>query len=531
MNKVFFLRGRCFPPLFFTFFFLVLSASCAGEVKKEPQKISFYELCFYLQKVPSQTTESDVLNAFDHYADHLKKSGISVLKKKMNGPSVCYFTDKVPDFSRPAGELQNGVSQYLVNACFTKENSSLHAVLPGGKSSVVMHDDIPLTAKLPLYYEINEGLSLKGGGRRLLIISRYLDILKIRHQFGLNEAGELMINIKPDQSARWMMVPFLYNSLNIEEFISPLPGDYAILRNSGTVKVVSNIKIPSWELDTIPVGRNQELLGDDAIVFSSGVLSLPFDDEMLLKYFYSLSGSYLLPPFSGLYYSPNFRGASVFPRVLLFSSELAISGETSPKPEDILLWALSVDRQIDEYPDQFYANLLSVRIAKKLYTGSPSFLGGEELLNYTAPVSFEKIRDYLFHRGNVTVFGSLKNSMYLCTDDLISEYPSVSDISRSERTKAYYGSPDTANYSVASIVVRSAKTGEITEKIGRMLIENGFSILSTLFEQVSQNDSWGSVSVAISLEDEKKLLDLYEKNFKLLDNTVSLGVYRVAKKE
>ena len=484
-----------------------------------------------MQKVPSETTEADILNASDHYAGHLKKNGISVLKKKVSQASVCYFTDKIPDFSRPEGELQNSVSQYLVNACFIKENSSLHAVLPGGRSSLILHDGIPLTAKLPLYYEINEGLSLKGGSRRLLIISRYLETLKIRHQFGLNETGELMINIKPDQSARWMMVPFLYNSLSVEDFIAPLPGDYSILKNSGNIKVLSSIKIPSWELDTIPVGKNNELMGDDAIVFSSGVLSLPFDDEMLMKYFYSLSGSYLLPPFSGLYYSPNFSGSSVSPRVLLFSSELAISGESSPSPENILLWTLSVDRQIDEYPDQFYANLLSVRIAKKLYTGTPSFLGGAELFNYTAPVSFEKIRDYLFHTGNVTVFGSLKNSMYLCTDDLISEYPAVSDISKSERTKAYYGSPDTASYSVASIVVRSGKTVEITEKISRTLIENGFSILSTLFEQVSQNDAWGSVSVVISLEDEKKILDLYEKNFKLLDNTVSLGVYRVAKKE
>lgn len=484
-----------------------------------------------MQKVPSETTEADIHNSSDHYADHLKKSGVSVLKKKSGQTSVCYFTDKIPDFSRPSEILQNSVSQYLINACFTKENSSLHAVLPGGKSSIALIDDVPLSAKLPLYYEINEGLSLKGGGRRLLIISRYLEILKIRHQFGLNEAGELMINIKPDQSARWMMVPFLYNSLNIEDFISPLPGDYSILRHSGNVKIVSSIKIPSWELDAIPVERNNELMGDDAIVFSSGILSLPFDDEMLMKYFFSLAGSYQLPPFSGLYYSPNFRGASVFPRVLLFSSELSINGEISPSPENILLWALSVDRQIEEYPDPFYANLLSVRIAKKLFTGTPSFLGGAELFNYTAPVSFEKIRDYLFHRGNVTVFGLLKSSMYLCTDDLISEYPSVSDISKSERIKAYYGSPDNSSYSVASIVVRSPKTVEITEKITGILVNNGFGILSTLFEQVSQNDAWGSVSVVISLEDEKKILDLYEKNFKLLDNTVSLGVYRVAKKE
>jgi hypothetical protein len=64
-----------------------------------------------------------------------------------------------------------------------------------------------------------------------------------------------------------------------------------------------------------------------------------------------------------------------------------------------------------------------------------------------------------------------------------------------------------------------------------VLIENGFNIISTLFEQVSQNDAWGAVSFIISNEDEKKILDLYEKNFKLLDNTVSLGVYRVTKKE
>ncbi|HPS29243.1 MAG TPA: hypothetical protein PLZ43_03240 [bacterium] len=530
MNRNEFIKGRLLPPLFFfSVFFL---STCAREMAvKKPEKVSFYELCFYLQKVPSETSETDIQNASDHFVNHLRKTGITVLKKKISINSVCYFVDRQPEFSKPDEELQNGISQYIVNAYFNKENSSLHAVMPGRNESYAVYDDIPLSVKLPLYYEINEGLSLTGTNKRLLIISRYLEILKIKHQFGFNEAGNFIINIRPDASVRWMMVPFLYNSLSVDEFIALLPGDYAILKHTGNAKISSKIKMPSWELESIPVGRNQELMSDDAIVFSSGVLSLPFDEEMLMKYFYSLSNSYLLPPFSGLYYSPNFTGASVFPRVLLFSSELAITGESSPAPENILLWALSVDQQIEDYPDTFYSNLLSVKIAKKLYTGTPSFLGGAEIFNATSSVSFEKIRDYLFHKGNVTVFGSLKSSMYLCEDDLISEYPSVIDISKSERAKVYYGSVENSDYSVVSIVMRSSRTSEITDRISRILIENGFSILSTLFEQVSGNDAWGSVSLVISNKDEKKILDLYEKNFKLLDNTVSLGVYRVTKKE
>lgn len=529
MNKYIFYPGRLLLPLIF--FSIAFLSACASEIiSDKPGKISFYELCFYFLKVPSETSENDIQVASDHYTEHLKKNGITVLKKKLKSNAVCYFVDKQPEYTKPEEELQNNVSQYLMNSFFNKENSSLHAIISGLKGSYVISDDIFLSSKLPKYMEINEGLSLTGTNKRLLIISRYLEILKIEHQFGLNESGSLIINVGPDSSARWMMVPFLYNALNVDDFITLLPGDFAVLKHCRDDKITSKIKIPSWELQTIPIGMNQEIMGEDAIVFSSGVLSLPFDEEMLMKYFYSLSMSYLLPPFPGLYYSPNFGGAFVFPRVFLFSSELAMTGENSPAPESILLWALSVDNQIVDYPDTFYANLLSIKIAKRLYTGNPSFLGGAELYNITSSVPFGKIRDYLFHKGNVTVFGSLKSSMYLFMDDLISEYPAVIDISRSERIKAFYGSVENSSHSIVTIVVRSSKANDITDKISKIMVENGFGVISTLFEQVSQNDSWGSVSFAVQPCDEKKILDLYEKNFKLLNNTVSLGVYRVSKR-
>jgi hypothetical protein len=260
-------------------------------------------------------------------------------------------------------------------------------------------------------------------------------------------------------------------------------------------------------------------------------MSLPFDEEILLKYFYSISKSYILPPSSGLYYSPNFKGSNVRPTVLLFSSELAISGEYIISPEMIYMWISSVKMQLEEFPDAFYANLLSLKIAKKLYTGNPSFLGGAELVNKTTAVPFENIAKMLFHKGNVTVFGSISSSLYLYDGDIISEFANLLEIDRSPGVKAVFGSPENIDRSIISFVVRSANAEVLTEKVSNGLKEEGFIPFQVLFEQVSLNDAWGAVSISVDRNSEKKILDLYEKKFKLLNNTMSIGVYRVAKEE
>ena len=181
------------------------------------------------------------------------------------------------------------------------------------------------------------------------------------------------------------------------------------------------------------------------------------------------------------------------------------------------------------YPDKFYANLLSLKIAKKRYTNTPSFLGGAELLNMTTEVPFERIRQYLFSGGTATVFGSLDSHLYLYSGDLLSEYSSYIDISKTKPIKAFYGLPKSSDRIIVSFVLRSANSEGIVEKISEILKDNNFEVIQILLESVSKNDAWGSVSVATNLKNEKKLVEIYEKNLKLLTETLSIGVYRVSK--
>lgn len=511
---------------------LIFYSGCSAAVlNKEPQKFSFYELCFAFPKLPENTGENDIKTASSAYEKSLLNKGITVLKRRNTANSVCYFIDSMPDFSVPNEDVSNNISKYLLTAYFKKEYSSLYGVFPTRKKSVMIHDKIPLPRKLPLYVEKKEGIVITGSDSKLLFIARYLDILNIEHDFGFNGCGAMVINILPDLDERWKMIPFLSDSLELEDFVSQVPGDFALLDNCRKDRITLKLLMPSWELSPVPVARDIGLGNEDALVFSVSVMSLPFDEETLLKFFYTLSNSYLLPPSSGLYYSPNFKGSGVKPMVLLFSSEFSISGEYSLSPEMIYMWVSSVNRQLESYPDDFYANLLSLKIARKIYSGTPSFLGGNELVNTTSAVPFEKIREMLFHKGNITVFGSVNSSLYLFSEDIISEFGTVIDASKSIRVKAFYGSPENSDRSIITFVTRSANAEVLTNKIGIVLLESGFIPFQTLFEQVSLNDSWGSVTVSIPKTHEKKILDLYEKNFKLLNNTVSVGVYRVQKEE
>jgi len=514
------------------FFILAVISGCSDTViKKDLLKPGFYELCYSFPKLPENTTENDIRTASEAYEEHLTGNGITVLKRRHTADSVCYFTDSIKDLSLPRIELENNISQYLLTAYFNSEHSSLYGVFPGKRRSEKITDNIPFLRKLPIYIEKQEGLVISGTNRKMLFVARYLDVLEIENEFGFNDKGRMVISVRSDESERWKMIPFLFDLLNLDEFVSLLPGDYAVLNECREEKVSLKLSIPAWAVYSVPVAKDKGVVNEDALVFSVSSMSLPFDEETLLKYFYSLSKSYLLPPSSGLYYSPNFKGSNVSPTVLLFSSELAISGEYIISPEMIYMWVSSVKTQLEQFPDSFYANLLALKIARKLYTGTPSFLGGSELVNKTTAVPFENIAKMLFHTGNVTVFGSISSSLYLYNGDIISEFSNLIEMQKVARVKALFGSPENSDRSIISFVVRSANAEVLTGRIGDDLKKEGFDPIHLLFEQVSLNDAWGSVSVSVDNKSEKKILDLYEKKFKLLNNTMSIGVYRVAKEE
>jgi len=491
--------------------------------------VGFYELCFHFSKLPENTGDKDVLEAAQIYGGIIEKSGHSVLKKNVSQKSVCYFIDSIPRLDTFRAEAKSNIAQYLLNAFFNKDNASLYAVSVNRKYVYRKFDNIKKSQKLPIYMKVENGLVLTGTDRKMLYAARYLEMLKIEHQFGYNEKGEMIINVSSDSSKRWMMVPFLYSSLDLDDFVSLLPGDYAILSYCRKKETDVEFRVPSWEHSKVPFIAKEGFASDDALVFSAGTMSLPFSDDVLLKYFYTLAQSYRLPMSSSFMYSPNFNGVNVTPSVMLFSSEFLINGDSVLTPEKILLWVTSVDRQLKEYPDSFYANLLSLKIARKLYTEKPSFLGGAELLNITKEVPFDEIGRHLFNDGTVAVFGALESNLYLYSEDVLSEYSSYVDIKRSKAVKAFYGSPKNATDIVVSFVLRAHNSEVIIEKIQEILAQNGFDPVHSVVEHIAKNDSWGSISVATGIKKESQLVDIYNKLLKKLNNTLSIGVYRVSK--
>ena len=516
-------------PSIFVVVILILFIGCSStQIKRQMAPVGFYELCFYFSKLPENTDDKDLLEAAQIYREIIENSGHNVLKKNVSQNSACYFTDSIPKFDPVTTKAKSNIAQYLLNAFFNKENASLYAVTESRRSAVKKFDDISTEQKLPIYMKIKNGLILTGLDSKMLYAARYLEMLKIDHQFGYNEKGQLIINVSSDSSERWMMVPFLYRSLNLSEFVSLLPGDYAILSTCKTKETEVEFKIPSWTYSDVPRIAKEGFSSEDALVFSAGVMSMPFNEDILLKYFYTLAESYRLPLSSSFIYSPNFNGVKVHPSVMLFSSELLINGDSILKPEKILLWATSVDTQLKEYPVEFYANLLSLKIAKKLYTQKPSFLGGSELLNMTTEVPFESIRQHLFSAGTVSVFGSLDSHLYLYSEELLSEYSSYVDLKKAKAVKAFYGSPKNASEIIVSFVVRAHNSEVLVEKIDKILTDNGFDPMQTIVEHISQNDSWGSISIRTGIKKESKVLDIYKK-LKKLNSTLSVGVYRVSK--
>ena len=508
---------------------IILTSGCAGTQIKTQAPVGFYELCFSLNKLPGNTADKDLYEAAEIYARNIEKSGYNVLKRNVSRNSSCYFVDNVPDFMQVTEKARSNIAQYLLNAFFNKENASLYAVSLDRKSAFIKFDNIGRDQKLPIYMKIDNGLVLTGSDRKMLYAARYLEMLKIDHQFGYNEKGELIINVSSDSSERWMMVPFLYRSLELDEFVSLLPGDYAILATCRSKETDVEFRIPPWNYSKVPFIAKEGFASEDALVFSAGVLSLPFGEDVLLKYFYTLAESYRLPMSSSFMYSPNFNGVNVKPSVMLFSSEFLINGDSIFKPEKILLWIKSVDQQLKEYPDDFYANLLSLKIAKKLYTEKPSFLGGAELLNMTTEVPFESISQHLFIPGTVSVFGSMESNLYLYSEEVLSEYSSYVDIKKSKAVKAFYGSPKNSSDIIVSFVLRAHNSEVLIEKISTILADNGFDVFQTLIEHIAENDSWGSISVKTGTDKENKIVDIYNKMLKKLNNTLSIGVYRVSK--
>ncbi len=505
-----------------TLFFVCCNKSEKVEKEDSPD---FYELCFYFSKLPSKTSPDDIKKASETFSGTLSESGTSVLDEKSSPAKSCYFLDKEPvfsaDFSKNTG---SEAADYLLNAFFNKEHSSLYGMKNSGKIIKKIIDEIPPERKIPAYKAVDEGLEIKGRDAKIIYLLRYLDSLEIKNSFGMDAGNELTLGIPADIQGRWKITLFLYNSLDFAKIAKPEPGDFAVFALCEDEPTAVTVKKSGWDKS----GIEKTVSGDslNAINFKLGASNIPFSEEIALKYLYSLAYGHRLPFENGSANSPVFGFSSVNPMLYLFSGQLVFSAPVHD-PDSLFMWILSSERQLEKYPDELYANLLSLKIARKLVFADKTFLGGKDLENKNQFIDFEAVRNSFFSSGRISVSGEMPGNLYLFSGETITESVETADISEISGIKALFGDPEIHDTSIVTFAVRSKNAAEIIGKIEKSLTEKGLKPFHRMFEKTTSN-AWGSVSVKTEISNENKLMNLYEKQYKTFDKTLSIGVYRVS---
>ncbi len=509
-----------------TLFFVCCNKSEKVEKEEAPD---FYELCFYFSKLPAKATQNDIEKAAESYSQALSKSGINILSKKSTLLKSCWFLDKEPDFfsAGPVENTQNEVANYLMKAFFKKESASLYGIKNSGKTIKKIHDETRFTGKLPAAETLEEGLSFTGWNAKIFYLSHYLDNIGIKNSFGINQDNGLILNVPADDQGRWKIALFLLNNIDFANVLKPHPGDFANFVLCENVKAEVSVKKRGWRKTSVT--KNISENSRNSIIFNSGTANLPVSEEVALKYLYSLAFTHQLPFESGSFYSPNFNSSSVIPLLYLFSGELLFSAPAL-NPESLFLWVISSEKQLEKYPDKLYANLMSLKIAKKLVFADKTFLGGKNLENKNQYIDFEAVRNSFFSSGNISVSGKITGDLYLFSGETIKESATAADVSEISGFKALFGDPEINDTSIVTFVVRNRNASGIIAKIEKSLAEKGFEPFHRMVENIDSGDAWGSVSVKTAISDENRLMNLYDKNYKPLDKTLSIGVYRVSEK-
>lgn len=502
-------------------FFVCCNKSEKVEKEDSPD---FYELCFHFSKLPAKASLKDVETASKTFSGTLSAK---VLSEKTTLFKSCRFLDKEPEFQGNfSGDTGNEAANYILKAFFNKESSSLYGIKNSGKIIKKIHDAVPLERKIPSAVTTGEGLEIKGRDAKIIRLSRYLDSLEIKNSLGSDRNTNFTLDVPADIQGRWKIALFLFSSLDLERVSKPQPGDFALLALCEDGKTTVSVKKSGWEKTKITKMTAEN--GLNAINFGLGASNIPFSEEIALKYLYSLAFSHRLSFENGSPNSPVFSFSSVNPMLYLFSGKLEFSAPVHD-PEPLLLWILSSERQLETYPDELYANLLSLKIAKKLVFADTTFLGGKDLENKNQFIDFEAVRNSFFS-GNLSVSGDMPDDFYIFSGETITESVETADIPEVSGFKALFGDPEINDTSIVTFVVRSANASEIIGKIEKSLEEKGFEPFHRMLENIKNGGAWGSVSVKTALSNESRLMNLYEKNYKTLDKTLSIGVYRVSEK-
>jgi len=361
----------------------------------------------------------------------------------------------------------------------------------------------------------------------MLLFRAFLDRAGIPVSFGTDAAGLFVLSVARDATDVFLLVPYAWEHIDYAQWVVLSPEDRARAETAFGIPAETELRLAGWEK-----GYARTVVGTDPrITFRRSVLNLPFGEETLAAFFYSLRDSIRHPGSLAALYHPAFSGTPVTVRVNLFSVELLLDDPVLLSPEGLFLWFYTLNAPTDRYDDRFYLNLLALKLAKRLYTGLPSFLGGAALFTHSGEIPFDQMRKSLFSNGAIETTGFSFPYSYVWSGELFTETTGTLPVERAEPVQAFYATAEGAERALCAIVLRAADAEEKRDSIETLLGTKGFTPILRLHERIGAQDGWAALGFAVPAAQEITLMRIFETELAKIDRTISIGVYRVGTQE
>ncbi|MCK5808396.1 hypothetical protein KAH37_05390 [bacterium] len=511
-------------PLFLLAFLGFNGCTATNQTLKQ-KKNTFHEICFYPAALPKTATIHNLHEAANIFTEQNRENGAKIIDSFVINNNICFFMSRAKVLlpthyhKKIAPE-----TSYILSSTFSNSTRSRYTIRLGKKS--IVKDTYSLDEKLPLLSPLSHGIRIIAPAKKILRFFRKLQTLSFVVQIGILPTGEVALQSNRSDTARSLLLLWKSNLFDLD---TPVPGEYAIMASaSKPAKESIRIFNPEWNLEVVPTGFRAE---GAKLLFSTGTLNSAWDGEHTLRFLYALAYSHLQSPADALLFAPQVLGATPRVQVTLLSSEIFFPNISMLSSAETFYWMEGVKKEIEKYPPAFYANLLSLKMAKKIFTGNSQFLGGKGLQGPADSIDFTEMSRYFFRKDGLygELFGTMK--LYQYQGDILFESTMISE-DVMKPFKAYFGKKERETKNViVSLLVTGTESNTTIDAIEKMIsTQPDIHIIQRLHEELSESVGWASISLSISPQKETEIVALYKKiSEKEGKNRVYLGVYRVKK--
>ncbi len=508
-------------PLFLLLF--IVFGGCGRVHSAFSHKKVVHEVCFYPSALPTSATTDDVKRAANLFAKNARKAGISVYDSFVLNNNACFFLSTGRPFSVPFSQPKTISPQvrYILSSTFSNSTFSRYSVR--GNTLLTIKDTYSLDAKLSPLPAIIDGIRIVDKPSKIIRFFRLTRRLHIPVNIGITASGAVALQTKGFQQGSTTVL--LWEKLT-PKLSRPVPGEYAVTGSAPSVRKETVIPFkPDWNMRSVSSGTTENVK-EINILFSTGTANIPWSEEFLLRFLYTLAQSQQSSEPLEVLFAPQLSGGTPTVKATLLSSELRFPDIQTVIPWKVQLWLQSLHQETHNYPLAFYANLLALKMAKKVFTGNPAFLGGKNLIGPATTLPINEMKKYLFRKDGVLVEAAHPASLYLYDGDVLFESTLLNEKPASP-FKTYFGSRDGAISVIITFLAAGKASDQLIDTIAQQL---PYSVILRLQEAISDGLNWSSLSISVPLNQEKKVVSLYSSFASPTAATkLYLGVYRVKK--